>query len=54
MSQHLPEELTRDGYTPTSLLAPGATNEEIISKINELVAKLEDLVELFIGPGDEI
>tara|TARA_X000000950_G_C13786882_1_gene607644 strand:+ start:328 stop:483 length:156 start_codon:yes stop_codon:yes gene_type:complete len=50
MSHHLPEDLTRDGYTPTSPLDSRATNEDIINKINELVAKVEELVELFIGP----
>jgi len=49
MSHHIPDNLTTEGYTSTSSLSSGATLEETITKLNEVIEKLEELVALFIG-----
>lgn len=40
---------TREGYTVTTPLADDASTQDIIDKINELVEKVEELVDFFIG-----
>ncbi len=49
MSHHIPKDLTRNEYTPTSSLPPTATLDEAITKLNEVIEKVEELVALFIG-----
>lgn len=45
----IPKDKSREGYTPTTTLADDATTQQIIDKVNELVEKVEELVDFFIG-----
>jgi|DEB0MinimDraft_6_1074348.scaffolds.fasta_scaffold11771_8 hypothetical protein len=42
-------ERSREGYTATTELDSKATLAETITKLNEVIRKLEEVVELFIG-----
>jgi|TARA_Y100000015_G_scaffold26468_2_gene25624 hypothetical protein len=43
------KERTRDGYAVTTELGSKATLAETITKLNEVIRKLEEVTEIFIG-----
>jgi len=50
MSELIPKNKIRDGYSSTELLDENrATLSEVSKKLNEVTQKLEELVAFFIG-----
>jgi len=45
----IPDDLTIEGYVKTDPLASNASLSEVISTLNEVIQKTEELIEIFIG-----